>query len=438
MTVEARFVKPSLAPLDRLEKTTTLYLEQHPNDARAWYVLGRIHYLSFFNTSLKIPYLGKITEPPKIPPFWRDTQSIKDAEYQSEAVRQVLLNHGHDALSQVPDADARLFWIDVDLQIRSLKKHHWKAPAPTPEQLVQSLVSAEIAFLKAARLDSEKGLYTLGLASLLEQAESRKDLVLLNHGVDLSLRRIMELYFQSFEASRDSIESILKKPISGIKSLVPFEAGNGFLRMCKMLGEVENDRVKLVSQTIKKLERLPPSREVTPIIFGRRPGMLVDELIDTSNNVDFDLDGNGTVEAWSWVRPHTAILTWDPLGSGKITNGTQLFGSYTFQIPFDNGYAALASLDNDQNQMLTLEEMNGIRVWIERIPNGKVDEHEMHDLRDLGVDSISTVFQLDEKGVPFSSHGLRFNDGTFLPTWDVSFSTSELEIQENSPTNKNP
>ena len=65
---------------------------------------------------------------------------------------------------------------------------------------------------------------------------------------------------------------------------------HGFLRMCKMLGEVENDRVKLVSQTIKKLERLPPSREVTPIIFGRRPGMLVDELIDTSNNVDFDLD----------------------------------------------------------------------------------------------------------------------------------------------------
>ncbi len=228
MTVEARFVKPSLAPLDRLEKTTTLYLEQHPNDARAWYVLGRIHYLSFFNTSLKIPYLGKITEPPKIPPFWRDTQSIKDAEYQSEAVRQVLLNHGHDALSQVPDADARLFWIDVDLQIRSLKKHRWKAPAPTPEQLVQSLVSAEIAFLKAARLDSEQGLYTLGLASLLEQAESRKDLVLLNHGVDLSLRRIMELYFQSFEASRDSIESILKKPISGIKSLVPFEGGKWF------------------------------------------------------------------------------------------------------------------------------------------------------------------------------------------------------------------
>ncbi|WP_394795991.1 hypothetical protein [Armatimonas sp.] len=60
-------------------------------------------------------------------------------------------------------------------------------------------------------------------------------------------------------------------------------------------------------------------------------------LLAPSKRVRFDLDGTGREQKLSWVGPETAVQCWDPVGTGKISSGKQLFGSVTWWMFWRDG-----------------------------------------------------------------------------------------------------
>jgi hypothetical protein len=148
----------------------------------------------------------------------------------------------------------------------------------------------------------------------------------------------------------------------------------------------------------------------------RPEGGLMDLVCDDA--VAFDLDGSGAAQRWSWVKPETGILCWDPRGTGKITSGYQLFGSVSYRLFFDDGYQALDLLDNDRDGALAGKELNGISVWFDRDGDGVSDPGEVAAVGTLGVVSISCRATGVDAGCAASLEGLTLSDGTTLPTFD--------------------
>ena len=148
-----------------------------------------------------------------------------------------------------------------------------------------------------------------------------------------------------------------------------------------------------------------------------RPDVALDELLDPEGTVNFDLDGDGTMEAWPWVKPDTGFLVWDPGRKGEVTSGRQLFGSYTFQIPWNDGYEPLALLDPNTDGNLPGAELDGIRAWFDRDSDGVSSKSEVVDLAELGIAAIGVNADHSKSG-PVCEHGLRLESGKALVTWD--------------------
>ena len=144
----------------------------------------------------------------------------------------------------------------------------------------------------------------------------------------------------------------------------------------------------------------------------------VDELLAPDHIVKFDLDGDGAAERWPWLQPTTALLVWDPAGKGKITSGRQLFGSATWWMLFNDGYQALASLDDTGDGLITDGELDGIAAWFDKDSDGVSDEGEVVSLGQLGIRALSVNSDGSDKGMLTCSNGVMLEDGTTLPSYD--------------------
>ncbi len=155
----------------------------------------------------------------------------------------------------------------------------------------------------------------------------------------------------------------------------------------------------------------------SPIIFPLIPTP-VNRLVDPTRTTTFDIAADGIPRQWPWVAPQTAFLAWDPAGTGKIKDGTQLFGNRTFNMFFRDGYAALASLDNNHDGWLTGIEITGIVVWHDRNQNGVSDRGEVLPAERWGVTAIRTKSNGSAGGMLAASTGIRFLSGRTVPTYD--------------------
>jgi hypothetical protein len=164
-------------------------------------------------------------------------------------------------------------------------------------------------------------------------------------------------------------------------------------------------------------QELPPG-PVTPIVFSFREHRRLADLIDTGASVAFDLDGTGRPRNWSWVRPDTALLVWDPSGAGRITSGRQLFGSVTWWLLPGDGYRAMDLLDDDRDGELTGQELRGLAAWFDRNTNGRSEPGEVTPLDKLGVAGLKTTAMSRDGDSPMHRRGLRLSDGRTLPTYD--------------------
>jgi hypothetical protein len=173
------------------------------------------------------------------------------------------------------------------------------------------------------------------------------------------------------------------------------------------------DRIKLMSS-------IP--RPITPIVIPLREGLTASDLEDRSARVAFDADGTGLKKSWTWITNDAGWLVYDPHCSGKVGSALQMFGSVTFWMFWENGYQALAALDNDSNGILTGRELQGLAIWQDIDCDGVSDRGEVKSLVEWGIVGVSCRYVRDGRhpdGIAYSPRGIHFRNGSIRPSYDV-------------------
>lgn len=365
--VTARWSLPSLVdvPIDQLIRNLERQTQKSPKDAALHYHLGRIYSLAFVT--------------------------------QKEAVGIV---SGSDQPGSVPDAEPYQ-WIYSPL------------PPSTPmtQRRVIQLQQTIKEYRLATQLDPKNGLYAMGLGWALETASTNATKI---------FNRLPEgVARDAIAAYRDAIRLSLEEDKHRLERL-PFssvEASEGVIRLVKAYPKLNAPGlIAEMKENIRKVKSSP--HPVTPIIVPLQGETSLAELLDPKLRTHFDLDARSEGRSWPWVRPSTGILVWDPMRTGRITSGRQLFGSVTWWMFFENGYRALASLDTDNDGWLTAAELRGIRLWIDANGDGKSEPREMRDLADLGIEGIATREEAQSPEGPSTTKGIRWKDGRVTPTYD--------------------
>lgn len=395
-----QFARIPEAPVQRLTRNLNAFLDENPQHAQAHFLLARVHYIAFAQNSPVIRAMSEGTD------------------------------------QQLPElADPKLQW--------GLENQ----PDYDEDALIEHALNAITHFELAIALDPDNALYRLGLAGILEQAADHADQIgpledlvpeanrdeetkhPAKDAQDSDDPEAQPLYDQyidrailenrrAYELGRDAAlaEDHLLHPFYP----VAYEAGKAYLRLFSAHREepVDEDLETQINADIAEIDGKPMA--ITPVIFrieAQSPAHL-DELLDPSLNVLFDLDADGTAERRPWVRPDTAILVWDPEHTGEITSGKQLFGNMTFFMLFDDGYQALDALDNNRDGQLTEGELAGLALWHDRNSNGVSDAGEVTPIEQTPIRAIATQATGHEGIHPRHDAGLTLDDGKTRPTWD--------------------
>ena len=159
-------------------------------------------------------------------------------------------------------------------------------------------------------------------------------------------------------------------------------------------------------------------RWITPLVVPLEDGLSLAQLFDRTAAVRFDLDGSGLARRWRWITPRAAWLVWDPNGTGAVTSGLQLFGAVTFWLFWEQGYAALAALDDDGDGRLAGAELAGLALWRDADGDGLSDPGEVAPLADWGIAALGLDHQRHPAGFPYSPNGVIYKDGRRRPSYD--------------------
>jgi hypothetical protein len=184
--------------------------------------------------------------------------------------------------------------------------------------------------------------------------------------------------------------------------------------------KTDRDEIATLTERADKLRKLP--RPVTPIAVPLRDGLAARDIEARAAAVPFDADGTGLPKKWTWVTRDAAWLVHDPKRSGKITSGLQLFGSVTFWMFWQNGYEALAALDDNRDGQLAGRELDGLALWRDANGNGVSETGEVKPLSAYNIAALSCRFERDTRHpdrIAYSSRGVTFTDGRTRPTFDL-------------------
>jgi hypothetical protein len=128
--------------------------------------------------------------------------------------------------------------------------------------------------------------------------------------------------------------------------------------------------------------------------------------------VEFALNPSGARRWVLWKgSAKTPLLVYDPAHTGKIENGTQLFGDWTFggqrkiepfkpvaldtqpsksAKPWSNGYEALAALDFNDDGVISGKELEPLGLWFDRNQNAISEPGEVTPVTEAHVSQIFT------------------------------------------------
>jgi hypothetical protein len=180
------------------------------------------------------------------------------------------------------------------------------------------------------------------------------------------------------------------------------------------------DEIADLKAKTEKLKQLP--RPITPIAVPLRDGLGAADLEDGRAAVRFDADGSGIKKRWTWITKDAAWLVYDPSGRGEVDSALQFFGSVTFWLFWEHGYAALSALDDDRDGRLTGVELRGLALWRDANGNGVADPGEVQAITDAGIVAVSCRHERDESHpdrISFCRAGVTFRDGRTRPTFDL-------------------
>lgn len=444
----AEFMLPEPAPIDRVLANCDRYLTLHPDDPVGMYALARAHYLAYSLKALAVPVYNRhalVTTDDKNPDdpavlaaiaprehihgtdWYR--RSARQARARTMALESLGLKDGeritnHDDFAKAYQAaDAKL------------ANDNWQPPAPTQEQLDGHAERALRLFAQVVARNPDHALAQVGLACLQEEYAARaveRDLLPTGQPNTTEQksqiadwhRAAMTNYDKAYQLALAHDTKAEHLPVAGLESLVSFQAATGYLRLAAAQPALAKpDRASRMKAQLDQYKNLPMG-PITPIIFDLRPpraGGRDRPLWSDRLRVRFDLDGDRTPESRPWVTPGVSLLVWDPMNTGKITSGRQLFGNVTWWLFWDNGFAALASLDDDHDGRLDGPELRGLAVWTDRNANALSEPGEVVPIEHTPIRAIAvrpTLRLQDASRSPANPHGLILNDGSTRPLID--------------------
>lgn len=436
---------PQNTPVDRIITNIEAQLKDKPNDAELHYRLGRTHGLAFELKSDTVSAWNRGDPTEIAEKCWQwpsdHKGTPKDDELRahlSEALRHLgralELDPGparyHMALASVLESGLPL----------AGKIDAWPhPPASGAAEHINEYLRREV---ESAERDPDKikdVLSSLRSSFKTDGGFTVRDVVaatLLKHLSDSDQQRargareilvqdwkaqIGEEYFTALCFALPHDSELRQKPLWGsMDCWIAYDAAKSFQRIAG--GDWGKDTAPIRKATAKTVvssfENLPRPNGITPIIFPVDGPSPLATLVSADARTTFDLDGSGRQATWPWLNSHAGILVWDPAHEGKITSGRQLFGSVSWWVFFDNGYQALAALDDNHDGQLSGDELKGIAVWIDRNGNGVSDPGEVLPVEKLGVRSISVQTTGTHDGCPSNRQGIEMRDGRILPTYD--------------------
>jgi hypothetical protein len=419
------FLQPELEPVDRLVKNAEANATAHPSDSAAYYTLARIYYLAFALRIDAVPCFPPNAEGQREPApdhLVGLPAEMARRNRANEMAREELGLKGD--LPSDPD-QLQKYWQAVTRITEKLTRENWTPPTLSKEALLQHADRAAQMFQRAMQLDAKNGLYPLGYGSLLMQVadwlETTK-VEALPESLKIDHRAAARAAFLTAWNLSFPTESQAKSlPPSGLAGVVSHEAGRGFVQLCEAapnkLTPEEKAALPKVRTGLEKLEKLP-QLAITPLVLSLRPVQRLRELLQPNSAVEFDLRGFGIAERWEWIKPDLGLLVWDPLDRREIRSGRELFGHYTFRIFRENGYDALAALDDNGDGKLSGSELIGIAVWFDRNGDGVSERDEVVPIHELGIEALECRATASDEQHPMNPRGARFRDGRELPTWD--------------------
>jgi len=159
--------------------------------------------------------------------------------------------------------------------------------------------------------------------------------------------------------------------------------------------------------------RLP--RMMTPILLPLED-VPFDQLVEPSSPVRFDLDGSGRRLQWGWLTPKAAWLVYLDKRE-RVESALQLFGTVSFLAFWEDGYQALAALDEDGDGLLRGGELHGLKLWRDANCDGECSGEELLTLDEVGVTALETG-SVRRPGYLESPHGVHYRDGRTGPSYD--------------------
>lgn len=187
-------------------------------------------------------------------------------------------------------------------------------------------------------------------------------------------------------------------------------------------------------EDLDRIERLRPKLEtpqkemlyMTPIFVPLTNAEGMQSFIDPAPHVTFDLTGQGLQLKGGWITKDAAWLVWDPSNKQKIVSGFQLFGSVTWLTPWDNGYLALAALDDDGDGKIAGTELEGLSLWRDVNGNGVSDQGEVKPVANWQIVSLGYHHKRQSKDAWISEEGVTFANGETRRTYDWNIRTQLL------------
>lgn len=163
-------------------------------------------------------------------------------------------------------------------------------------------------------------------------------------------------------------------------------------------------------------------RAVTPVAVALDDGCDLAAARAPDARVPFDLDGSGRSGGWSWITPRAGWLVWLPRdGSCQVRSGLQLFGSCTWWVFWQDGYAPLAALDDDGDGALRGPELANLGVWRDEDADGESDPGEVRPLDAWGIVALDVRAEPGDgrTTAAWAPRGATLADGRTRPTWDL-------------------